>query len=87
MLNGNPNQRVNVTFHELEAVLRTHLPATARKRRQRVLRAHQAISQRLQALSQDHFGTREEREAIADALNGLAMLERELQGTRSGKLE
>jgi hypothetical protein len=29
-------------------------------------------------LSQDHFGSPEERNAIADALNGLAMLEREI---------
>lgn len=33
-LNGNPNQRINATFRELEAVLRMHLPGTARKRRQ-----------------------------------------------------
>ena len=33
-LNGNPNQRVNATFHELETVLGVHLPSRARKRRQ-----------------------------------------------------
>jgi hypothetical protein len=49
---------------------------------ERVLCARQAISQRLQALSQDHFGTPEERNAIADALNGLAILEREIEGTK-----
>jgi hypothetical protein len=45
----------------------------------RILSAHQAISQRLQALSEDHFGSPEERNAIADALNGLLMLEREIK--------
>jgi hypothetical protein len=49
---------------------------------ERILCAHQAISQRLRALSQDHFGTPEERNAIADALNGLAILERETEGTK-----
>jgi len=38
-----------------------------------------AISERLLMLSQHHFGSPEERNAIADALNGLAMLERELK--------
>lgn len=46
--------------------------------RERILAAQRAISQRMQVLSQDHFGTPEERNAIADALHGLAMLEREL---------
>jgi hypothetical protein len=32
-LNGNPNQRVYATFHELEAVLGVYLPGSARKRR------------------------------------------------------
>ena len=45
----------------------------------RIQAAHLAISERLQVLSQDHFGSPEERNAIADALNGLAVLERELR--------
>lgn len=50
------------------------------KLRQRILAAHIAISERLRILAQDHFGTAEERAAIADAVHGLAMLERELNG-------
>lgn len=46
---------------------------------QRILAAHIAISERLRILAQDHFGTPEERAAIADALNGLAMLDREIK--------
>jgi hypothetical protein len=49
------------------------------KLKERLQAAHIAISERLRILSQDHFGSPEERNAIADALNGLAMLEREMK--------
>jgi hypothetical protein len=45
---------------------------------ERILAARRAISNRVQVLAQDHFGSPEERQAMADALNFLAMLEREL---------
>lgn len=46
---------------------------------QRIASARNAIAKRLEILAQDHFGTPEERQAIADALNGLGTLERELK--------
>jgi len=52
---------------------------TTVKLKERLEAAHIAISERLRILSQDHFGSPEERNGIADALNGLAMLEREIK--------
>jgi hypothetical protein len=49
------------------------------KLKERLQGAHLAISERLRILSQDHFASPEERSAIADALNGLAMLKREMK--------
>lgn len=49
---------------------------------ERIQAAHLAISERLRVLSQDHFGSPEERNAIRDALSGLAVLERELAQSR-----
>lgn len=49
----------------------------------RIQAAHLAISERLRVLSQDHFGRSEERNAITNALNGLAVLERELRQSPS----
>jgi hypothetical protein len=51
------------------------------KLRQRILDAHTAISERLRTLALDLGGTAEERNAIADALNGLAMLELEVSSS------
>jgi hypothetical protein len=50
------------------------------KLRERILFAQWAISKRMEELLQDHLGTPEERQAISDALHGLNVLERELQG-------
>jgi hypothetical protein len=50
------------------------------KLRERILFARWAISKRMEELLQDHLGTPEERQAISDALHGLNVLERELQG-------
>lgn len=47
-LNGNPNQRVNATFHELEAVLGVRLPRTARNRRQWWANEHAATTKHIQ---------------------------------------
>jgi hypothetical protein len=47
---------------------------------QRILFARYAISKRVEELQEDHLGTPEERQAISDALHGLNVLERELQG-------
>ena len=44
---------------------------------ERIALARKAISERRNTLAQDHLGTPEERQAMTDALNGLAMLERE----------
>jgi MoxR-like ATPase len=49
------------------------------KLKDRLQAAQIAISERLRMLSQDHFGTPEVRNAIADAVNGLAILEREIK--------
>ncbi len=46
---------------------------------ERVALAHKAIAERLNILAQHHFGAPDERQAISDALNGLAMLEREFE--------
>lgn len=46
---------------------------------ERIAVARKAITERLNELAQDHFGPPEERQAISDALNGLASLERELE--------
>ena len=53
------------------------LELDAGKLEQRILAAHSAIAERMKVLAEDHYGTPEERDAIVDALNGLAMLERE----------
>jgi hypothetical protein len=50
------------------------------KLRERILFAQCAISKRMDELLQDHLGTPEERQAISDALHGLNVLEREIQG-------
>jgi hypothetical protein len=55
------------------------LELDASKLKERLQAAHIAISERLRILSQDHFGSPEERNAIADPLNGLSMLEREIK--------
>jgi hypothetical protein len=49
------------------------------KLKERLQVARIAISERLRVLSEDHFGSPEERNAITDALNGLAILEREIK--------
>lgn len=46
---------------------------------ERIVLARKAISERMNVFVQDHFGTSEERDAITDALNGLAMLEQEFE--------
>lgn len=51
----------------------------------RVQAARVAISERLRVLSQDDFGTPEERQAIKDELNGLGVLERELRQSGSSE--
>jgi hypothetical protein len=50
---------------------RTKLP-------QRIAEAHASIRARVGELSQDHFGTPEERMAIETALNGLQLLKQEI---------
>jgi IS5 family transposase len=55
-----------------------------KKLRERIQAAQAAIDTRLQDLQMDHGGTPEERLAIADALDGLNILRRELQ-TRSSE--
>jgi hypothetical protein len=47
------------------------------KLQERIRLAHEAIAKRMQVLARDHGGSVEEQQAITDALNGLAMLERE----------
>ena len=46
---------------------------------ERIAGARKAIIGRMNDLAQDGFGTSEERQAISDALNGLASLEREYE--------
>lgn len=46
----------------------------------RLLVAEQQMVARLRVLSQDHGGTAEERQAIADALNGIKSLRSEIAG-------
>jgi hypothetical protein len=48
----------------------------------RVQAAKAAIDARLHALQMDHGGTREEQQALRDALAGLRVLEREIEGRR-----
>jgi hypothetical protein len=48
---------------------------------ERIALARKAIGERKNALAQDHFGTPKERQAMTDALNGLAMLEREFENS------
>ena len=50
---------------------------------ERVALARNAIAERLNVLAQDHIGALDERQAISDALNGLAMLEREFESQSS----
>ncbi|HKV80667.1 MAG TPA: hypothetical protein VJP02_21130 [Candidatus Sulfotelmatobacter sp.] len=57
----------------LEAVLETDTSRLV----QRIVAAENAIKTRVTELEKDHQGTREERTAIADALNGLAILRKE----------
>lgn len=45
----------------------------------RIRAAKAAIDSRLHELQQDHGGTRDERQAMADALQGLNVLRRELE--------
>jgi len=42
--------------------------------------ARAAIKTRLRELQMDHGGTREEQQALSDALAGLRVLEREIEG-------
>lgn len=46
----------------------------------RLLVAEQQMVARLRVLSQDHGGTAEERQAIADALNGIKSVRSEIAG-------
>ena len=50
----------------------------------RLLVAEQQMVARLRVLSQDHGGTAEERQAIADALNGIKSLRSEIAGWKRG---
>ena len=59
-----------------EAILETDLP----KMRARLVIAEKDLVDRLRVLSQDHGGTAEERQAIADALNGIKSLRTEIAG-------
>lgn len=58
------------------AILETDEP----KVRTRLLIAEQKMVERLRLLSQDHGGTAEERQAIADALNAIKNLRTEIAG-------
>lgn len=51
--------------------------------RERIAVARKAITVRMLILAQDHGGTPEERQAMTDALSGLAMLEVELATART----
>lgn len=57
-----------------EAILETDQP----KMQARLLIAEKNLVDRLRVLSQDHGGTVEERQAIADALNGIKSLRSEI---------
>jgi hypothetical protein len=60
--------------HYVAAVLETDRS----KLSQRIAEAHAAIKGRVGELSQDHFGTPEERAAIETALSGLKLLSNEI---------
>lgn len=61
-----------------EAILETDRP----KMRAQLLFAEKEMVQRLRVLSQDHGGTAEERQALADALNGIKNLRAEISELR-----
>lgn len=52
------------------------------KLQERIRLAHETITNRMKVLARDHGGSAEEQQAIADALSGLAMLERESRQRR-----
>ena len=53
------------------------LEGDSSKLQARILAASEAIAERMKVLAQNHHGTPEERDAIVDALNALAILRRE----------
>src|SRR5215469_8179935 len=58
------------------------LEADSSKLQERIGLARNAITERIKGLGELHLGTHEERQAIIDALNNPAMLEREFQKSR-----
>lgn len=57
-----------------------------KKMEERLLSAESAINQRQHVLSMDHGGTPEERQAIADALNGMKALRKDAVDWKARKL-
>ena len=73
---GNPGFFMTYNWHE--AYKAALLESDWTKMQGRVQAAEAEIDQRLRVLSEDHGGTPEERHAIADAMNSLGLLRKDV---------
>ncbi len=71
---------MNTTFPWQQTYLEAVLETDNSRLAQRLTAAENRIHARVTELEMDHHGTPEERKAIADALNGLAVLRKERIG-------
>jgi hypothetical protein len=69
---------MNVDYEWQRPYVAAVLETDRSKLSQRIAEAHAAIKARVAELSQDHFGTPEERVAIEAALGGLKILSQEV---------
>jgi hypothetical protein len=69
--------RMTITYSWHESYRAALLEADWMRMQERVQQAESEIHKRQRALSEDHGGTPEERQAIADTLNGMKVLRRE----------
>jgi hypothetical protein len=70
-----------------ESFMRALLEADWKKMEERIQAAQSEIQERQRLFAEDHGGTAEERQAIADAINSLKVLRRDAAGWQNQQRE